>query len=70
MRKDMNLVSSCIGGAETIDNIKEMLEKAGFQTIKIIPNEKSRQMIKKWMPGSKVDEYIVSAVIEAIKPKA
>ena len=69
IRKDMNLVSSCIGGAETISNIKAMLKKAGFQKIEIIPNEKSGQMIKKWIPGSKADEYVVSAVIEAVKPQ-
>jgi len=69
MRKNMNLVSSCIGGAETIDNIKEMLNEAGFTKIKIIPNEKSKQFIKKWIPGSNADEYVVSAVIEAVKPQ-
>ncbi len=70
MRRDMNLVSSCIGGAETIDNITEMLRASGFQKIRIIPNEKSKQFIKKWIPGSNADEYVVSAIIEAIKPEA
>lgn len=68
MRKDMNLVSSCIGGAETIDNIKEILCLAGFEKIRITPNEKSRQLIRQWMPGTNADEFVVSATIEAVKP--
>jgi hypothetical protein len=32
------------------------------------PKEESRAFIKDWVPGSKVEDYIASAVIKAIKP--
>ncbi|GAB6438599.1 hypothetical protein bcgnr5383_16900 [Bacillus cereus] len=40
------------------------MEKAGFESIRI----ESKGFIKDWAPGTSVDEYIVSAVIEATKP--
>jgi hypothetical protein len=48
--------------------LKGYLEKAGFESIRIESKDESKEFIKDWAPGKSVDEYIVSAVIEAIKP--
>jgi hypothetical protein len=45
-----------------------MLRKAGFQDIKITPNEKSGDLIREWIPGKHIEGYVVSASIEAVKP--
>ena len=68
IRKDLALLTACIGGAATIDDTEQMLKEAGFQDIKIKPNEKSGEFIREWIPGKNVEDYVVSAYIEAIKP--
>jgi arsenite methyltransferase len=45
-----------------------MLAQAGFKDIRITPKYDSRELIKEWAPGRKVEDLIVSATIEAIKP--
>jgi SAM-dependent methyltransferase len=70
IRNDLALVGACIGGAATIDQTEELLGKAGFQDIKIIPNDKSRELIREWDPSKSENagDYVVSSYIEAIKP--
>lgn len=70
IRSDLSLLSSCIGGAATIEDTKRMLKKAGFKKIKISYNNKSQEIIKDWTPDkrSKALDYVVSAYIEAVKP--
>jgi hypothetical protein len=45
-----------------------MLERVGFADIVIKPKDESREFIREWIPGSKIEDYVVSATIEAIKP--
>jgi hypothetical protein len=47
-----------------------MLRDAGFEEIEIKPKDESREFVRNWVPDSKVEDYVVSATIEAIKPKA
>lgn len=62
------LYSGCISGASSVDELKTMLAQSGFKDIAVEPNEESRTFIKDWVPESKVEDYIVSAVIKAVKP--
>jgi SAM-dependent methyltransferase len=68
IRKNLALLTACIGGAATIEDTEEMLKETGFQDIKIKPNEKSGAFFREWIPGKSVEDYVVSAYIEAIKP--
>jgi arsenite methyltransferase len=70
MRNDLALLSACIGGAATIEDTEQMLKKVGFKEVRVIPNDKSREIIREWNPekSKKAWDYIVSAYIEAIKP--
>ncbi|MBU2648162.1 arsenite methyltransferase [bacterium] len=70
IKNDLNLVSACIGGAATIQDTTIMLSEAGFQNIKIEPNDKSQELIEQWSPSkeSAAGDYVVSAYIEGIKP--
>lgn len=64
---DMELYSACVSGASTVDEIKEILENAGFSDIRIRPNDESRSFIKDWSSGETLADYVLSATIEAVK---
>jgi arsenite methyltransferase len=68
VQKDLTLVAGCIGGAESIENIEHTLQDIGFQDIKIQSKDESKIFIREWMPDMKLEDFIVSATIEAIKP--
>lgn len=70
MINNKELYCNCISGAITIDELKNILAKAGFADIVIEPQENSRMFIKDWVPGSDAENYVVSAKIKAVKPKA
>jgi ubiquinone/menaquinone biosynthesis C-methylase UbiE len=50
VRKDLSLVSACIGGAERVESIQKMLEETGFKEVKVTPVAASRDFIRKWLP--------------------
>jgi arsenite methyltransferase len=66
--EDMQLLSACISGAATIDEVEAMLAGAGFVGIDIRPKEQSREFIRDWEPGRKLEDYVLSASIQAAKP--
>ncbi|MBW1862407.1 MAG: arsenite methyltransferase [Deltaproteobacteria bacterium] len=68
IKKNLELVSACVGGAATIDETEDMLKQCGFQDIKITKKDESRALISEWAPSSNVGDYVVSAYIEAVKP--
>jgi len=68
VKNDLALHAGCIAGASLIDEVDAMLRKAGFKNIRIKPKDESREFIRTWAPGRKIEEYVVSATIEAIKP--
>ena len=67
VRNDLDLYCGCVTGAIPIAELKCILEEAGFENIRIQPKEKSREFIQEWAPEHNVEDYIVSATIEAIK---
>ena len=68
MRQDPKLIAGCMGNASLIDELETMMADAGFVDIRIAPKDESREFIRDWAPGQGVEEYVVSATIEAIKP--
>ena len=67
MRDDPYLHSACVAGASMIDELERMLSAAGFADIRIQPKDESREFIRDWAPGSRVEDYVLSATIEAVK---
>lgn len=68
VRTDMALHSACVAGAITVDELHVMIAAAGFCDIRIAPKDESRDFIKEWAPGTNVEDFVVSATIEARKP--
>jgi len=70
IRDDLQLYSGCMAGASHIDELQRLLADSGFTDINIQPRDESKDFIKDWAPGRGVEDYVVSATIEAIKPGA
>ena len=70
MREDLMLYSGCMAGASLISELEIILSQAGFTEIKISPKDDSKEFIKDWAPGRGVEDYVLSASIEAVKPGA
>ena len=67
MQQNMALYTGCISGASPLDQLTAFLEIAGFKDIRITPKDDSKEFIKDWAPGQNVENYIVSAIIQAVK---
>jgi arsenite methyltransferase len=68
LRKDWELYTGCVAGASTVAEIESWLRQAGFTEIRIEPRDGSREIIGKWFPGRRAEEFVASATIEAVKP--
>jgi arsenite methyltransferase len=68
IKSDWGAYTGCMAGASQITDLQCMLEASGFQSIKIAPKDSSRSFIREWLPGRRVEDYLVSATIEAMKP--
>lgn len=69
IKQDIALYAGCIAGASLIDEIEAMLKAAGFENVRISPKDESREIVRTWAPGRKIEDYVVSATIEAVKPE-
>ena len=68
-RNDISLICGCMSGASSIEVIQTLLSNAGFSEIRIESKSKSREFIKDWRPETGIENYIISATIEAVKKK-
>lgn len=69
VKDDPHLHACCVAGAALVDELQAMLKEANFREIRITPKDESREFISDWVPGSDVEDYVVSAHIEAVKPE-
>ena len=68
IKRDLALHTGCLAGASLISELQATLEECGFADIRIAPKSESREFIKDWVPGLRLEDLVVSAVIQAIKP--
>jgi len=69
VREDPEALAACVSGAATIDRLETILGRAGFEAVDITPKDDSRSFIREWDDSRDLDEYLVSAVVEARKPR-
>ncbi|MEL7667018.1 MAG: arsenite methyltransferase [Actinomycetota bacterium] len=67
-RKDLALYTGCMAGASTVEDAESMLADSGFTEIRIAPKDETRPMIGDWAPGANLQDFLISASIEAVKP--
>ncbi|MDP6547033.1 MAG: arsenite methyltransferase [Phycisphaerae bacterium] len=68
IRENIELHVGCVAGAATIDETRSMLTAAGFEQIRIETIEASSRIIGGYFPGLGLENYVVSATIEAVRP--
>lgn len=68
IRGDLEKHSQCIAGAAAVGDLEAMLKDAGFTKIRIQPKSESKSFVKDWAPETGIEEYVVSATIEAVRP--
>ncbi|MGI5849892.1 MAG: arsenite methyltransferase [Christensenellales bacterium] len=67
IKHDLKLISSCIGGAEYIEDLITILCNAGYSNIRLTPKDNSKEIIKSWGLGENIEDYVASYTIQAIK---
>lgn len=67
VKQDLALISGCMGGASHFKDIEKMLINSGFSEVSVTPKDESREFISDWAPGSRMEDFVVSAVIRAVK---
>lgn len=68
IKNDTTLHSACVSGASLISELEEYMHQAGFVDIRIEPKDESKEFLKDWAPNKNIEDYVLSASIEAIKP--
>ncbi len=68
VKEDLALYTGCMAGASLIDELKSILEEAGFTNIRIKPIDESKGLISEWEAGGNIENFITSVTIEAVKP--
>lgn len=64
---DLAAYTGCIAGAGLVSGLERMLRDAGFEGIRITLKDESRSLLREWAPGQRAEDYVVSALIEAVK---
>lgn len=65
--QDLKMMVGCIAGAEYVENIRTIMQDAGFKDIRLTPKDNSKEILKSWVPDSNVEDYVASYIIEARK---
>lgn len=67
IKNDLACMVGCIAGAEYVENIRMMLQNAGFKNIRLQPKSNSKDIVKSLAPGKNIEEFVASYIIEAEK---
>lgn len=67
IKEDIALLAGCVSGAEYSEDIKRMMEHAGFTDIRLTPKDNSKEILKTWAPDKNIEDYVASFIIEAVK---
>ena len=69
-RGDLARYAACVSGAASIAELRRILGEAGFEKIRIRPQDESRDVVREWVPGGRIEDHVLAATIEAVKPEA
>lgn len=67
IKNNIAMMAGCIAGAEYVENIKMMLQSAGFKNIHMKPKDNSKEILSLWIPDMNIESFVASYIIEAVK---
>ncbi len=68
LKADVEALTGCVSGATEVSTLESLLAEVGFEDLQVVVKPESREFIRDWIPGSGVEDHVVSATIEAVKP--
>ena len=68
LENDVAALTGCVSGAASVDTVERLLTEAGFTQVTVQVRGESGEFIRDWLPDSKVEDFVSSATIEAVKP--
>jgi arsenite methyltransferase len=60
--------TGCVAGAASVGEVERMIADAGFKDVRVAVQSRSRAFIEEWSPGTGAEQFVASALIEAVKP--
>jgi len=60
--------TGCIAGAAPVAELERTIAEAGFTDVRVAVKAGSRSLVEGWSPGTGAEQYVASALIEAVKP--
>lgn len=70
LREKLSAIGACVGGAARVEELRAMLEAAGFVRVTITSRESTRALIREWTEDETAGDFVVSALITADKERA
>ncbi len=70
VQNDLDAYTGCMAGAISIHAIEDILRRVGFEQIQVRPQSASRELVREWSKDRPLEDYLVSATIEAVRPRA
>jgi SAM-dependent methyltransferase len=68
LARDVAALTGCVAGASPVEALEPMLRAAGFEHGRVTLRPEARDFIRDCAPGSGVEAFVASAMIEAVKP--
>ena len=60
--------TGCVAGAASVAELERMIAGAGFNNVRISVQSQSRAFVEEWSAGTGAEQFVASALIEAVKP--
>jgi len=68
LQADLDAYTGCVAGAALIADLETMLSASGFADVRVSLKEGSRALVSGWVPGRSAEDFVASALIQAVKP--
>jgi SAM-dependent methyltransferase len=68
LKADPALLCGCIAGPAAVEQIESWLAQTGFVDVRVTLQPDSRELVASWAPGRGIENFVISASIEAHKP--
>jgi len=67
VKANLDAHCGCIAGAALVSDLERLLANIGFVDVRVRLKPESREFIRTWFPGTGVEDFVLSAEIEARK---